>query len=94
MSTKPLSNEQKLDEIYSILKQQESRNSRARWFRLLKWSVIILGVYIVTSNPGFFLDKLVKIIQPIIMDNVKTMMNEKKDGLLDEMKGILESQGL
>ncbi len=94
MSTKPLSNEQKLDEIYSILKQQESRNSRARWFRLLKWSVIILGVYIVTSNPGFFLDKLVKIIQPIIMDNVKTMMNEKKDGLLDEMKWILESQGL
>lgn len=94
MPTNSLSNEQKLDEIYSILKEQESRNNRARWFRLLKWGIIILGLYFVTSNPGFFLDRFVKIVQPIIMDNVKTMMNEKKDWLLDEMKWILESQGL
>jgi hypothetical protein len=79
MPTNPLSNEQKLDEIYSILKQQESRSNRARWFRLLKWGVIILALYFVTSNPGFFLDRFMKIVQPIIMDNVKTMMNEKKD---------------
>lgn len=46
-----MTNEQKLDEIYQIIKAQESRAIRARWFRLFKWIIILALVYYISQNP-------------------------------------------
>jgi len=71
-----MTNEQKLDEIYQIVKAQQSAATRAKWFRLLKW-IILLGIaYFIAKNPGLFLDKITELVMPTIMENMKTMMTE------------------
>lgn len=35
-----LSNEQKLTYIYHTLKAEESRRTRAKWYRFFKWLII------------------------------------------------------
>ncbi|MFZ2255411.1 MAG: hypothetical protein WAW59_04560 [Patescibacteria group bacterium] len=71
-----MTNEQKLDEIYQIIKAQESRATRAKWFRLLKWIILLGLAYFIAKNPGLFLDKITELVMPTIMENMKTMMTE------------------
>lgn len=47
----PLSNEQKLDEIYSILKSIRASQSRAFWYKTLKWGLILGIGYITLTHP-------------------------------------------
>lgn len=68
-------NEQKLDEIYHIIKAQESRAARARWYRLVKWVIILVIVYYVAQNPGVVLSKLTDLIMPAVMDNMQQQIS-------------------
>ena len=68
-------NEQKLDEIYHIIKDQESRAMRAKWLRLLKWVIILVIVYYVSQNPEVVLSKITDLIIPMVMDNMQEQMS-------------------
>lgn len=67
-------NEQKLDAIYRIVQAQESRMTRARWYRLLKWIILLSIAYFIAQNPTFLIEKMTEFIMPSIMDNMKTML--------------------
>jgi hypothetical protein len=92
MSPNPMTNEQKLDEIYQILKAQQSAATRAKWFRLLKWAILLGLTYFIATNPGFFIEKITEMIMPTVMDNMKTMMTEDTAGIMDQLKDILPKQ--
>lgn len=69
-----MTNEQKLDEIYQIIKTQESRATRAKWFRLLKWVAILALAYYISQNPGVFFDKITDLVMPAVMNNMEQQM--------------------
>lgn len=54
----PLTNEQKLDEIYEMLRSQQSAQSRAFWYRMLKWCLILGVGYFTLSHPGYVTGKI------------------------------------
>jgi hypothetical protein len=88
-NTPPLTSEQKLDEIYSMLKSNQARTSRAFWYRTLKW-LIILGIgYFTLTHPGYVTSKMTEYIQPIIVEQMKGIMSDKKDGLMDQIKKMM-----
>ncbi len=87
-----LNNEQKLDEVYTIIKLQESRAMRARWFNAIKW-IIILGItYFIATNPIFIIEKVTTIMRPLIIANIKNLVDEEKSGMLEEMKAYLHEK--
>lgn len=83
-------NEQKLDAIYRIVKAQESRATRAKWFRLLKWIIILAIAYFVAQNPTFLLEKMTEYIMPAVMENMQQQMTGS-GGLLDQVQGMIPS---
>lgn len=58
----PLTNEQKLDEIYDMLRQQQSRTSRAFWYRILKWCLILGAAYFTLTHPGYVTGKIMEYV--------------------------------
>jgi hypothetical protein len=62
MNNTPLTIEQKIDEIHTMLRAQASQSSRAFWYRMLKW-FLILGIgYFTISNPGYVMGKIMEYI--------------------------------
>lgn len=93
MANHILSNEQKLDVIYDLLKKQEARQARKKWFILLKWTIFTYIIYFLATNPTFILEKVTTIMRPLIIENMKNMMDYEKSDIFQEMKKVLkESQ--
>lgn len=91
-NTTPLTNEQKLNEIYDIIKAWERRRMQASLGRIVKW-VFILGIVgFAASNPELVIKKLTDIIQPIVMEQVQSMMDSNKDALMESVKDMLPAQ--
>ncbi|MBC7498404.1 hypothetical protein H7170_02060 [Candidatus Gracilibacteria bacterium] len=88
----PLTNEQKLDEIYSILQSQRSSQSRAFWYRILKWCIILGLGYFTLSHPGYVTSKIMEYVGPIIVEQMKSVMSTQKEGLLKQMKDLMPTQ--
>jgi len=87
-----MTNEQKLEEIYQILKAQEARLARARLFRILKWMFIFVVVFIIIKNPSIILNSLTELIMPVIMDNMKTMMEQDSANIMQQFKNLIPQQ--
>lgn len=88
-SNTPLTNEQKLDEIYHIIKASERHRLQASVARIAKWVIILSIVGFVVSNPDVVIKKMTEIIQPIVMDQVKTMMESNQDSIMNSLKDML-----
>lgn len=84
-----LTPEQKLDEIYSILKHQETRRKVGIWYRIFKWVIVMGIVWFIAANPTFLITKLTDIMMPIITENMKTMMEDKQSTLMESVKNML-----
>lgn len=83
-----MTNEQKLDEIYQIVKAQQSAATRAKWFRLFKWIVILLIAYYISQNPGVFFDKITDLVMPAVMSNMEQQMTGSW-GMLEQIQDML-----
>ena len=88
-----LTNEQKLDEIYTIIKTQEARTRRAALLRILKWTIILAIVFIASQNPDLILKKVTEYIMPSVMENMSQNMPSVMDNMADPelIKKIQES---
>lgn len=88
-----LTNEQKLDEIYTIIKAQEARTKRAALFRFLKWTIILALVYTASQNPDLILKKVTEYVMPSVMENMSQNMPSVMDNMADPelIKKIQES---
>ncbi len=71
MPETPLTNEQKLTEIYEILKIQESVRKRALWWGLFRRIFIYGLILIVALNPKLVMSKLTEILMPVVMNSLK-----------------------
>jgi hypothetical protein len=84
-----LSNEEKLDEIYRILKKEESR-TRWRFFsRVLRYGILFGLLLGIVTNPTFFVTKISNILTPIILENVKTALENQKNGVMETFKNLI-----
>ncbi|MBC7503823.1 hypothetical protein H7169_02545 [Candidatus Gracilibacteria bacterium] len=86
-----MTSEEKLDAVYIMLKDNQARMSRAFWYRILKWILILGIVYFTFTHPGYVAGKITEYIQPIVIEQMKTIMNNEKNGLLDQLKKIMPS---
>jgi len=84
-----MTNEQKLDEIYQIVKDQESRRQRAAIFRFIKWLIIFIAVYFIVKNPGVFIDKLMDILMPLVFENMKTSLTDESSGIMKQFQELI-----
>lgn len=84
MSEQNITPEQKLDEIYSLLKKQESRQKRATLFRAMKWLIVLGIVYFLTANPA--------VLQGVFTDFVGTTMDAIKPMMLEQAQTLLQNQ--
>jgi hypothetical protein len=87
-----LTNEQKLDEIYQIVKAQESRIKRAGWMRLVRIILILAIAYFVFTNPGLIISKITEIMMPAIMENMKTALENDTGWIMKQIQDILPKQ--
>lgn len=87
-----MTNEQKLEEIYQIVKWQQAAATRAKWFRLLKWIIILGWVYYISQNPWIILSTVTDMVMPTVMENMKTMMAEDSAGIMEQVKDMLPKQ--
>jgi hypothetical protein len=89
MTEQRLTPEQKLDEIYDMLKSNQARSNRAFWYRTIKW-LIILGIgYFTLTHPAYVTGKVTEYLQPIIVEQIRGIMSEKKDWLMDQIKKMM-----
>ena len=58
----PLTNEQKLDAIYTMLQANQARSNRAFWYRMLKWCIVLSIGYFTLTHPGYVADKAMSYI--------------------------------
>lgn len=84
-----LTSEEKIDAIYTMLRSDQARMKRAFWYRIVKWCLILGVGYFALSNPGYVTGKIMEYVWPIMVEQMQTIMSDKKDGLLDQMKKIL-----
>lgn len=101
MSENNLTPEQKLDEIYTLLQKQESREKRRTFFRVLKLMIILGIVYFITANPAFlqgiftaFVGTTMDTIKPMILEQTKTILSNQSEsyqsGTLEKIQEILK----
>ena len=83
-------NAEKLDEIYRIIKKQESRRNAGIWYHFFKLLFLIGLAFFVYTNSSLILGKLTDILIPLVTENMKTVMKDQKNGLLDQMKDMLQ----
>ena len=86
----PISNEQKLDEIYTILRRQESQRKRAIFYRVFKWLIILSLFLFIATNPVFLVQKITTFLTPLIAENMKATLQDQKNGILEMMKNMVE----
>jgi predicted tellurium resistance membrane protein TerC len=91
MST-PLSNEQKLDEIYDMLRTQENARRRALWWGLFRRAVFYGLIIFIATNPTFFIEKAMEIMKPMISKTIDEMMTSQKDTLMKNIKEMMPAQ--
>ncbi len=85
-------NEQKLTYIYNTLKDQESRRIRAIWYKFSKWTIYIGIIYLVVTNASLIIGEMTKIIQPIVMNQMKVLLDKNKDNLMEGLKDLIPVQ--
>jgi hypothetical protein len=85
MTISPLTNEQKLDEVYRLLQKQESRESRAFWYNLLKRVIIYGAIIFVALNPSAILGYMTDLIMPRVMDAMSQALDQQKTDAVDSL---------
>lgn len=88
-SNMPLSSEQKLDAIYNMLQSDRSSRRRTFWYRIIKWLILIGIGYFTITHPGYVTGKVTEYLEPIIVEQMKEIMSDKKDGLMDQIKNMM-----
>lgn len=87
-----MTNEERLAEIYDIVTRQEARRKSGIYFFICKWLIIASLAYFVFSHPKEVIGKITEIVKPIVMEEVKTMMQDQKTELQESLKNMLPAQ--
>ena len=94
MTISPLTNEQKLDEVYRILQKVDARERRSFWYNLLKRVLIYGAILFVALNPSAILGYMTDLIMPRVMDAMMQALDQKKtdavDGITDAKDTLIQ----
>ena len=91
MDNTPLTNEQKLDEIYQIVKDGESHRRRVFWWNLLRRMIIYGLIVIGYLYYPIIIAKVIEVMKPMILEQAKTLMKENKAGMMEQARKIIGS---
>lgn len=80
---------EKMDIVYDIVVTAEERRIREYRFRVIKWIIILMIAYGVVTYPEYVVGKFVSIIQPIIMEQMKDVIEAQKESILQKAKDML-----
>lgn len=80
---------EKMDIVYDIVVTAEERRIREFRYRVIKWIIILVMVFGVVTYPEYIVGKFVSIIQPIIMEQMKDVIEAQKESLLQQAKDML-----
>lgn len=80
---------EKMDVVYEIIVDEKDRRKREFWYRIIKWIIILMIWYGVLTHPEYVVGKIIGYVQPIIMEQMKTIIADQKDSLLKQAKDIL-----
>lgn len=84
-----MTNEQKLEQIYQILLDNESRRISTMWLRITKWIIIACLIYVVITNPQGIMTRVSDIIRPIVLSTAHDMIEGQKAELMKSLKEAL-----
>ena len=87
-----MNNEEKLNEIYTIVVSQENRRKAGIYFVFFKWILIASLAYFIISHPEEVVGKITEIVKPIVMEQIKIMMQDQKNELQESLKDMLPAQ--
>ncbi len=94
MTISPLTNEQKLDEVYRILQKVDARERRSFWYNLLKRVIIYGAILFVALNPSAILGYMTDLIMPRVMDAMTQALDQQKtnavDGITDAKDTLIQ----
>lgn len=86
-----LTPQEKIDEIYTILKKQEKKEKRKTLFswahRIIVWFFLI----VVVLFPGFFIEKFFQIAEPLIKDMMMQVFETQKSNLSNLKDSVINS---
>jgi hypothetical protein len=71
----------------------QARMSRAFWYRMFKWCLILGIGYFTLTHPGYVVGKMTEYIQPIIMEQMQTILANQKNGFLEQVKKMMPESG-
>lgn len=89
MNNSPLTNEQKLDAIYQILQDNESRRRREFWWSILKRIVIFWGIILIYANYKIIIEVVIEKMKPMIMEQAKSIMEENQSDIMEQAKKMM-----
>ena len=82
---------EKVDTIYTILTQWEARRKRAAWYRVFKWIIILMVVYLIATRPDMIMWRITETLKPLILSTASGMISTQKAELSKALKDLLPS---
>lgn len=70
-----------INEIYSIVKDMERSRQREFWWGIARKVLVYGFIIFAITHPGFFIDRAMSVIQPIITKAVSDMYQDKQSDL-------------
>lgn len=85
-----LNTAEKVDVIFDIIQESESRRRRGSLFRMLKWAIIFAVVFLVATQPEVIIGKITNYLQPIVMEQMKTVIDSQKESMMKQAKDLMQ----
>ncbi len=85
-----LSTAEKIDVIYDLIQEWEWRRRRTGLFRLLKWSIIFAVIFLAATQPKLIIGKITDYLQPIVMEQMKTVIDSQKENMMKQAKDFMQ----
>lgn len=84
-----MTNEQKLEQIYQIVSDAESRRKSLMWFRIVKWLIIFALIYLVAMNRELVMTRVIDVVKPFVLSTASGMIANQKEELMKSLQSAL-----
>ena len=84
-----MTNEQKLEQIYQIVSDAESRRKSLMWFRIIKWLILIALIALIAMNREYVTTRVIEVVKPFVLSTASGMIANQKEELMKSLQSAL-----